>query len=223
WRDDNWKFDSRDSMIDYAKEYKIPIGRTILVREGDKVEVGHQLCEGSIDLKKLFKFGDKAKTAIYIVKEIQRIYASQGVAIHDKHIETIVRQMFSRVRIKKQGDSRFSEGEIFESRSVIEENKKLKKSGKELAAFQEMILGISKVALTTDSFLSAASFEETSRILIKAAISGQEDILRGLKENVIIGKIIPVGSGYQKVQNEKLKVQNKEEESADGGREEEEI
>ena len=132
------------------------------------------------------------------------------MAIHDKHIETIVKQMFSRVRMKKQGDSRFSEGEIFELRSVMEENKKLKKSGKELGTFQEMILGISKVALTTDSFLSAASFEETSRILIKGAISGQEDKLRGLKENVIIGKIIPVGSGYQKAQNEKVKEQNEE-------------
>ncbi|MBU4023193.1 DNA-directed RNA polymerase subunit beta', partial [Patescibacteria group bacterium] len=177
----------------------------ILVKEGDDVEVGHQLCEGSIDLKKLFKFGGKSKTAIYIVKEIQRIYASQGVAIHDKHIETIVRQMFSRVRIKKQGDSHCSEGEMFELRVVMEQNEKLKQAGKELATFQNMILGISKVALTTESFLSSASFEETSRILIKAAISGQEDKLRGLKENVIIGKIIPVGSGYKEAQSEKRK------------------
>ncbi|MBU1045812.1 DNA-directed RNA polymerase subunit beta' [Patescibacteria group bacterium] len=205
-------------------EYKIPAGRTILVKEGDDVEPGHQLCEGSIDLKKLFKVGGKTKTAIYIVKEIQKIYASQGVAIHDKHIETIVRQMFSRVRIKKQGDSRFSEGEIVELRAVMEENKKLKQGGKEPAAFQDMILGISKVALTTESFLSAASFEETSRILIKGAISGQEDKLRGLKENVIIGKLIPIGSGYKRVQNEKRKTQSKEMEiKASGGKEEEEI
>jgi len=190
-------------------EYKIPVGRIILKEEGDGIEAGDQLCEGSIDLKKLFKVGGKAKTAIYIVKEIQRIYASQGVAIHDKHIETIVRQMFSRVRIKKQGDSRFSEGEIVEIRAVTEENKRIKQGGKELATFQNMILGISKVSLTTESFLSSASFEETSRILIKAAILGQEDKLRGLKENVIIGKLIPVGSGYQKAGNEKSKTQNK--------------
>ena len=199
-------------------EYKIPVGRTILVKEGDIIEAGDQLCEGSIDLKKLFKFGGKTKTAVYIVKEIQRIYASQGVAIHDKHIETIVRQMFSRVRVKKQGDSRFSEGEIVELRVMIEENKKLKKAGKEPATFQEMILGISKVALTTDSFLSAASFEETSRILIKAAICGQEDKLRGLKENVIIGKLVPAGSGYRRAQNEKSKAESKEEEEIVDGK-----
>ena len=178
-------------------DYDIPTGRTFLVKVGDDVLAGKQLCEGSLDLKKLFKVGGPDATAIYIVKEIQKIYASQGVGIHDKHIETIVRQMFSRVRVKRRGDSRFSEGQIIEKATFNEENEILKEKGKELAIPQNMVLGISKVALSTDSFLSAASFEETSRILIKAAISGQVDPLRGLKENVIVGKLIPVGTGYK--------------------------
>jgi len=182
---------------DEIVEYEMPAERTILVKEGDEVKAGQQLCEGSVDLRKLFKTAGRNATAVYIVKEIQRIYASQGVSIHDKHIETIVRQMFSRVRIQEKGDSDFSQGQIVERASAMEENKKLKKNEKELIVFQDLILGISKVSLTTDSFLSAASFEETSRILIKASIVGQEDSLRGLKENVIIGKIIPVGSGYK--------------------------
>jgi DNA-directed RNA polymerase subunit beta' len=180
-------------------EYKMPVDRTILVKNGDKVKAGQQLCDGSVDLRKLFKVAGHHTTAVYIVKEIQKIYASQGVSIHDKHIETIVKQMFSRVRIKRKGDSDFSEGQIVERASVMEENERLKKSEKQPIIFQDLILGISKVSLTTDSFLSAASFEETSRILIKASVVGQEDNLRGLKENVIIGKIIPVGSGYKKV------------------------
>jgi len=184
---------------DEIVEYKIPERRAILVKEGEEIKAGQQLCEGSIDLKKLFKVAGAEATSIYTIKEIQKIYASQGVAIHDKHIETIIKQMFSRVRIKKKEDSKFSEGQIVEKASALEENTKLKKANKKPAILQDLVLGISKVALTTDSFLSAASFEETSRILIKASVIGQEDCLRGLKENVIIGKIIPVGTGYKKV------------------------
>ena len=133
----------------------------------------------------------------YIVKEVQKIYASQGAVIHDKHIEVIVRQMFSRVRIKDAGDTTFSNGQIVERAKVAEDNAKLKKEGKKMASVNPILLGISKVALTTDSFLSAASFQETSRVLIRAAIDGQEDKLRGLKENVIIGKLIPAGTGFK--------------------------
>jgi DNA-directed RNA polymerase subunit beta' len=180
-------------------EYEMPVRRTILVSPGDEVKAGQRLCEGNIDLKKLFKAAGKYPTAVYIVKEVQKIYASQGVAIHDKHIETIAKQMFSRVRIKKRGDSKFSEGQVVEKNVALIENRKLKKENKVLATLQELILGISKVSLTTESFLSAASFEETSRVLINASITGQKDELRGLKENVIIGKLIPIGSGYKKM------------------------
>ncbi len=178
-------------------EYKIPSNRGILVKVGDNVVAGQSLCEGNIDLKKLFKVSGLQKTASYIVQEIQKIYAGQGVAIHDKHIETIVRQMFARVKIIKKGDSKFSQGEITEKNSFLKENDKLAEQKKELAVAKNIILGISKVSLTTDSFLSAASFEETSRVLIKASIEGKRDNLKGLKENVIIGKLIPVGSGYK--------------------------
>ena len=179
-------------------EYKIPLKTAILVKPGQNIKKGEQLCEGSLDLKEVFKSVGQELVQRYIIKEIQKIYVSQGVQIHDKHIEVICRQMFSRLRIKEPGDSLFSSGEIVERAKLIEENAILKKEKKNLAIAVPILLGISKIALTTDSFLSAASFQETSRILIKAAIIGKEDKLRGLKENVIIGKLIPAGTGFRK-------------------------
>jgi len=179
-------------------EFKLAPNQLPIVKKGEKVEKGDRLTEGSLDLRKLYKTGGKAKVQRYIVNEVQKIYVSQGVAIHDKHIETIVRQMFSRVRIKDAGGSDFTPGEVVELARVIEENEKLKKEGKKPILYEELLLGISKVALTTDSFLSAASFEETSRVLIKASLEGKVDYLRGLKENVIIGKLIPAGTGFRK-------------------------
>ena len=179
-------------------EYKIPERAAVWVSPGDRVEKGQPLCEGSLDPKEVLQLVGKAFAQRYIVKEIQKIYASQGVAIHDKHIEVICRQMFSRVRIKEAGDSHFSIGEIVERANFLEENAKLKKDKREAAKGVPILLGISRVSLTTDSFLSAASFQETSRVLIKAAIVGKEDKLRGLKENVIIGKLIPAGTNFKK-------------------------
>ncbi len=181
-------------------EYEIPADSATWVKPGQKVKAGQQLCEGSLNIKKLFKIAGEEVTWRYIVKGIQRIYTSQGVQIHDKHLEIIARQMFSRVRIKEPGETPFNFGEIIEKVRFLEENFKLKKSGKKdkVAISAPLLLGISKVALTTDSFLSAASFQETSRVLIKAAIEGKEDKLRGLKENVIIGKLIPAGTGFHK-------------------------
>ncbi|MCX6764524.1 MAG: DNA-directed RNA polymerase subunit beta' [Candidatus Nealsonbacteria bacterium] len=178
-------------------EYLIPLDLAMWVKPGQKVKRGTQLCEGSLNLKKLFKLTSLEETWRYVVQEIQKIYSSQGVDIHDKHIETIARQMFSRVRIKDSGDSDFIPGEIAERSEIIEENEVLKKANKNLIKAVPILLGISKVALTTKSFLSAASFQETSRILIKAAIEGREDKLLGLKENVIIGKLIPAGTGFK--------------------------
>ena len=179
-------------------EYKIPERAAVWVSPGDTVKRAQPLCEGSLDLKELVQLGGKASTQRYIVKEIQKIYASQGVAIHDKHIEVICRQMFSRVRIKEVGDSNFSIGEVIERASFLEENAKLKKEKREVSKGVPILLGISRVSLTTDSFLSAASFQETSRVLIRASITGKEDKLRGLKENVIIGKLIPAGTNFRK-------------------------
>ena len=170
-----------------------------MVKPGQFVKKGDQLFEGSLDLKELFKLAGKEKTWHYIIKEIQKIYVSQGAPIHDKHLEVIVRQMFSRVKIKDPGDSNFTAGEILERAKFLEENSILKKEKKTPAKAVPILLGISRVALTTDSFLSAASFQETSRVLIKAAIEGKEDKLRGLKENVILGKLIPAGTGFKKL------------------------
>ena len=151
-----------------------------------------------MDLKELFEATSAKETQQYIVREIQRIYTSQGASIHDKHIEIITRQMFSRVKIIDRGDSRFSEGEIAERSIILDENENLKKAKKKPATFTPTLLGVSRVALTTDSFLSAASFQETSRVLIRAALEGRVDKLKGLKENVILGKLIPAGTGFQK-------------------------
>lgn len=179
-------------------EYKIPPKTAILVNRGQEIKAGQQLCEGSLDLKELFKIKGKEEAERYILKEIQRIYVSQGATIHDKHVEVIVRQMFSRVKIKEPGDSHFAAGEVVEKGIFLEKNLNLKKEKKNPAKAVSTLLGISRVALTTDSFLSAASFQETSRVLIKAALEGKQDKLRGLKENVIIGKLIPAGTGFKK-------------------------
>ncbi|HAZ15156.1 MAG TPA: hypothetical protein DCY54_00685 [Parachlamydiales bacterium] len=132
-----------------------------------------------------------------MLKEIQKIYSLQGAPIHDKHIEVIVRQMFSRVRIKDAGSTNFTTGEIVEKSRFREENHLAEKSKKTPASAVQLLLGITKVALTTESLLSAASFQETTRVLINAAVEGKRDTLRGLKENVIIGRLIPAGTGYR--------------------------
>ena len=179
-------------------EFKISPRMAIWVKEGEEVKKGQQLSEGNLDLKEVSKLRDKTETQRYVIKEIQRIYVSQGAIIHDKHLEIVTRQMFSRIRIKDGGDSSFVPGEIVERTRFLEENKTLKEKKKEPAKGNSILLGISRVALTSDSFLSAASFQETTRVLIKAALEGKEDRLHGLKENVIIGKLIPAGTGFRK-------------------------
>jgi DNA-directed RNA polymerase subunit beta' len=194
----------KNSKKDEIIEYKLLSGAIILVSPGQEVKKGQQLSEGSIDLKEIFKLTGVKETQNYIIKEIQKIYISQGALVHDKHIEVICRQMFSKIKIKEPGDSSFAKGEIVENVKFLNEIDKLKKEKKkELPKATPLLLGITQVALTTDSFLSAASFQETSRILIRAALDGREDKLKGLKENVIIGKIIPAGTGYNYGKKEK--------------------
>ena len=166
--------------------------------QGDQVLAGQLLTEGNLDLKELFKAVGLEPTKRHIITEVQRIYVSQGAGIHDKHLELIVRQMFSRLKIKESGESQFLPGEVISQARLAEENERLEKAGKAVATATPILLGISKVALTTDSFLSAASFQETSRVLISSAVSGRQDQLQGLKENVIIGKLIPSGTGFKK-------------------------
>ncbi len=178
--------------------YHAPSQAVIMVKKGDKIKKGQQISEGNFDLKEYYKLHSEEETQRYIVQEIQKIYASQGAGIHDKHIEIIAKKMFSRIKIKEAGDSLFIPGEIIEKAVVLEENQRLKKQKKELIKFSPVILGITRVSLSTDSFLSAASFQETSRVLIKACLEGKEDRLLGPKENIIIGKIVPIGTGFKK-------------------------
>jgi len=192
------KRDDKKSRKVEIIEYQVPPDLGILVAEAGPVERGQQLFEGSIDLGELFRFAGKEAVQRYVIKEIQKIYVSQGATIHDKHVEVIIRQMFSRLKITDPGDSGFSPSQVVEFSRFVEANKQLKKDKKQSAKGKLLFLGISKVALTTDSFLSAASFQETSRVLIRATIEGKEDKLRGLKENVIIGKLIPAGTGFKK-------------------------
>jgi len=191
------KIESTDA-VDVVKEYQVSIGSTLKVAVGDLVAKGSQLSEGHIDLKKLYATMGREDVHRYITREIQEVYAAQGEGINDKHIEVIVRQMFSRVSIVTEGDSDFLPGDIFEIDEFNEANIRAKAKGGEEATGERILLGITKVALSTESFLSAASFQETARVLINAAVSGKEDKLRGLKENVIIGKLIPAGTGYQR-------------------------
>jgi len=181
-------------------EYKIPNRVVMLVGVGDQVQENQPLCQGNLDLKKLYKSKGLLAVQRYILKEVQQIYASQGIDIHDKHIEVIIQKMLSRVRIKEEGQSDWIGGEIVELSMFQEEVDRLKKMKKEPPSGTQILLGISEVALASESFLSAASFQQTSRVLIKASLEGKEDRLRGLKENVIIGKLIPVGTGFHKNQ-----------------------
>jgi len=179
-----------------SKEYVIAPRVGIYVQKGDSVVVGQRLCEGPADIKELFRLAGQEVVQRYILKEVQKVYSTQGGGLNGKHIEVITRQMLSRVRIKDVGETGLLEGAITEKDIFLRENEKAKKAGKKQATAQSLILGITKVALSTESFLSSASFQETVRILIESAIQGKVDPLRGLKENVILGKLIPAGTGF---------------------------
>ncbi|MFA6603861.1 MAG: DNA-directed RNA polymerase subunit beta' [Patescibacteria group bacterium] len=180
-----------------VKEYIIPPGYVLYVKNGDTVEAGQQLTEGNLDLHQLYRLRGKDAVMKYILKDVQAIYTSQGQKLNDKHIEIIVKQMFSRVLVKDAGDTDLLPGEIIEKSQLLDENRACAERKGKLATFDELFLGITKVALSTQSFLSAASFQETARVLINAAITGKIDPLEGLKENVIIGRMIPAGTGYR--------------------------
>ncbi|MBU0661609.1 DNA-directed RNA polymerase subunit beta' [Patescibacteria group bacterium] len=181
----------------HTKEYVIPMGYKLWVKDGDVIEKGDQLTEGSIDLKELFELKGRDAVQRYILEEIQQIYSAQGQSLNDKHIEIIIKQMFSRVYVQESGDTDLLPGEVVEKSQLLIANAHARKDGKKEAKGREMFLGISKVALSTQSFLSSASFQETSKVLINAAITGKIDYLDGLKENVIIGRLIPVGTGFK--------------------------
>ncbi|MEX0933343.1 MAG: DNA-directed RNA polymerase subunit beta' [Candidatus Paceibacterota bacterium] len=177
-------------------EYPIYFRRTILVNAGDKVEKGDILTDGSLNLQDYYKYAGAEKVQDYVINEISEIYELQAASISRKHIEVIIRQMFSRVKIKSIGDTDLSLGDVVEVSDFREVNRIVRESGGEEAKAQQLILGITEVSLTRDSFLSAASFQNTTRVLINAAVRGSKDHLTGLMENVIIGKLIPAGTGF---------------------------
>ena len=178
-------------------EYVVVPSRTILTRVGNKGKRGDILTDGSADLEELFRYGGREKTENYIIYEVSKLYELQGAAVSHKHIELIVRQMFSRRKIKDAGDTRFTRGDVVEAAELFTENELAKKEGKEEAKADSMIMGITEVSLSRASFLSAASFQHTPKVLIQAALRGAQDKLVGLKENVIIGRLIPAGTGFE--------------------------
>jgi DNA-directed RNA polymerase subunit beta' len=232
--------------------YKIPYGKHILVHEGDKVFAGDKLCEGSVSPKDILRIGGSSKVQEFLVNAIQEVYRLQGVAINDKHIEVIVRQMLRKVTIEDAGDtlylhgdrvdrfdvqkaneelkkkvvvsdageSDYEAGDVVYNTNIKDINKELKESGKKLiktskpspVTFSPLLLGITRASLNTESFISAASFQETTRVLTDAAVEGKTDYLKGLKENVIIGRLIPAGTGA--LQNRGLLVSSSSEEIA---------
>ena len=197
-------------------EYPIPRTTILLAKIGDKVLKGQQISEGSINLKELLATRDSREVERYIINEIQKIYIPEGASINDKHIEVIVRQMFSRVIIKEEGDTDFIVGDIIEKSKLLEDNRQTKKLKGTPAKAQLLLMGITQVSLSTESFLSAASFQETSRVLVGAAISAKVDKLRGLKENVIIGRLIPAGIGWRGIPVKAITDEEEKEEIEEG-------
>ncbi len=193
------------------ERYEVPGYKQLLVKDGDTVIAGQRLTNGSINLHELMKLQGVESTQRYIMNEILRIFASQGQNIADKHLEVIVRQMFSRVQIEDAGDSEFVTGDIVGKVNVLDTNEELAKAGKKLVDYSQLLLGITKASLSTESFLSAASFQDTTRVLIAAATSGKVDHLRGLKENVILGRMIPVGTGFDAYDKKATPVDEEEE------------
>ncbi len=187
-----------------SKAYLIPYGSRIKVMEGQELEAGDELTEGSVNPHDILKIKGVRAVQDYMIQEVQRVYRLQGVEINDKHIEVIVRQMLKKIRIETNGDSEFLPGTLIDTLDFDDEIERLGEEGKEIPEGKQVMLGITKASLATNSFLSAASFQETTKVLTEAAIKGKIDPLIGLKENVIIGKLIPAGTGMKRYRNVQL-------------------
>lgn len=189
-------------------EYTFDMGRTILVKDWEKVLLWQKITEGSLNLQKLKEIAWILSTEQYIVDDIKSIYASQGQTVNSKHIELIVRQMFSRVRVTSKWDSEFFPWDIVDIIKFKSANDKLLKEGKKASIAERLLLGITKISLYTDSWLSAASFQETVRVLVEWSVSGKIDKFKEMKENVIIGRLIPAGKQYRKIHNKEIDSDN---------------
>lgn len=180
-----------EDLVPEVREFVVPTGRNLLIKEDDTVKIGAKLTEGHVALQSLMDTAGSLAAEMYIVNDIKEIYSSQGQTVNAKHIELIVRQMFSKVKITNAGDSTFFPGDIVDIIRFSKENRELAASGQKEAIGTQMLLGLTKISLFTDSWLSAASFQETVRVLVDASTSRKIDNLEGLKENVIIGRLIP--------------------------------
>ncbi|MDR5697678.1 MAG: DNA-directed RNA polymerase subunit beta', partial [Armatimonadota bacterium] len=192
---------------DRRVEYNVPFGQRLLVQDGDRVEAGQRLTEGSANPHDILRIQGVEAVQRYLVQEIQGVYRSQGVEINDKHIEVIVRQMLRRVKVRDEGDTELLPGEVVDLFTLREENRRVEERGGRPATYDPVLMGITKASLATESFLSAASFQETARVLTDAATRGKVDPLIGLKENVIIGKLIPAGTGMARYRQIKVAAQ----------------
>ena len=200
---------------DDAKKYTIPFGSKLRVRDGDEIKAGAPITEGSINPNEILAINGPDGVYLYLVQEVQKVYRNQGVDINDKHVEVIARQMLKKVRVEDNGDTPLFAGSLMDVYEVEEANEKAIAEGKRPATYKRVLLGITKASLATESFLSAASFQETTRVLTEAAVKGKVDELIGLKENVIIGKLIPAGTGMAKykdihINTEVADIENKE-------------
>jgi DNA-directed RNA polymerase subunit beta' len=177
-------------------EYEIPSNARLLVKDGEHVDAGQPLTEGSLNPHRILRIQGREACQVYLLSEVQKVYRSQGQNINDKHFEVIIRKMMSKVTVTRPGDTRYLPGDLVDLLEVRHNNEQSLTQGKRPAKFMDILLGITKASLSTDSFLSASSFQHTIKVLAGAAIASTEDPLYGLKENVIIGKLIPAGTGF---------------------------
>jgi DNA-directed RNA polymerase, beta' subunit len=179
------------------QEYTVPVGEHLVVTNEMLIEKGAKITDGPVSPHDILKIKGLVEAQQFILESVQQVYREQGVAVNDKHIEIIVKQMFQKIKIKEAGDSLFLEDELIDKKIVERENEKLIANGKRPATYEPVIQGITKAAVNTESFISASSFQETTKVLANAAVEGKTDRLEGLKENVIIGKKIPGGTGFK--------------------------
>ena len=198
-----------------SKVYLIPYGSRLKVSDGQRVEAGDELTEGSINPHDILKIKGLKGVQAYLLQEVQKVYRLQGVDINDRHIEVIVRQMLRKVRVEDAGDTDLLPGGLVDIFEFERENERVIAEGKMPAQAKRVLLGITKASLATESFLSAASFQETTRVLTEAAIKGKSDPLVGWKENVIIGKLIPAGTGMSRYRDIEIKTVSREEDVPD--------
>jgi DNA-directed RNA polymerase subunit beta' len=204
-------FDPQGKILpDQAREYLIAKGKHIQVQPGDRMRAGEPLMDGPANPHDILRVKGEKELAAYLVNEIQQVYRLQGVVINDKHIEVIVRQMMRRVRIKDVGDTNFLIDEQIEKHVFEKENVRVMEKGGKPAIAEGLLLGITKASLSTESFISASSFQETTKVLTEAAICGKTDTLRGLKENVIMGRLIPAGTGLPAYKALKVVIEGEE-------------